>query len=64
MSDVLNLSTGKVQHYSCPPQTAVVCADEQSRGNYNTWDYDLTRARLINDRTWVCGDHTCPKEPS
>lgn len=39
MSDVLNLKTGVMSTYSCPPAEAVVAAFEQSKGNFNTWEY-------------------------
>ena len=36
---VLNLTTGKHTTYSLPAEEAVVAAYEQSRGNFNTWQY-------------------------
>lgn len=39
MHTVLNLATGKTLYYSCSPAQAVICAFEQTRGNFNTWEY-------------------------
>lgn len=55
---VTNLRTGEVLEYSLPPERAVVCAAYQECGNYNTWSYDFTRARLTpTGRFVVCGHH-------
>ncbi len=39
MTQVLDLDTGEYTGYSCPPEQAVVAAREQSKGNWNTWEY-------------------------
>lgn len=45
-----------VLEYSLPPEKAVVCAFEQSRGNHNTWTYNFNQAKKCpNFGTWVCG---------
>lgn len=64
MVTVHNLHTGQSLLYSCSAKVAVVCADEQSRGNWNTWDYPLDKARLANGRTWFCGDWSALDEGS
>lgn len=57
MVDVYNLTTGEVLTYSSSPEQAVVAAFEQSRGNFNTWDYDFSKAVITtNGRTVYCGD--------
>lgn len=55
---VLNLSTQQELTYcGISPEQAVVCADYQSRGNFNTWTYDYSRAqRGPSGRTVSCGD--------
>ena len=56
--EVFNLRTGRrVEYRCCTPREAVVCADEQSRGNWNTWTYDFTKA-VEGDLTVSCGDWT------
>lgn len=39
MVEVMNLSTGDVQIFSCDARRAVVAAYEQSNDNFNTWEY-------------------------
>ena len=39
MTIVLNLLTGEIIEYTCSPAQAVVAAYEQSKKNWNTWDY-------------------------
>lgn len=57
MVRVMNLLTGEVQIFSCEPALAVVAADEQSRGNFNTWTYDKSRARVSKTgKTISCGN--------
>jgi len=55
---VIDLRTGKVcAEYSCTPEEAVVAAYMQSRGDYNTWDYDTGLARVgLSGLTVSCGD--------
>ena len=38
---------GLVQVYSLPPKQALVAAYEQSRGNWNTWEYESRLASGI-----------------
>jgi len=56
--EVIDLRTGKVHSlYSCTPEEAVVAAHEQSRGNWNTWDYDKSQATQgPSGLTVFCGD--------
>ena len=44
--------------YTCSPKEAVVCSFEQFENkNFQTWDYDYSKAKLSEDRkTWSCGD--------
>lgn len=56
-TEAVNLATGERLWYSLPPEKAVVCAHEYSRGNKNTWAYDFTKAqRSTSGKTWICGD--------
>ena len=61
VTKVLNLDTGKHTVYSLSPEDAVVAAYEQSRGNYNTWQYpafaDHPEARR-GQYSVSCGDFT------
>lgn len=61
MTDVLNLYTGRVTVYSCPPEQAVVAAHVQTVGkDYNTWNYPARYGHLVRRgrRVVTCGDHT------
>jgi hypothetical protein len=54
---VRNLSTGEEHDYTCPANEAVVCAFEQARKNYSTWDYDYSKAIVSKSgKTVSCGD--------
>ena len=58
MTRVLNLDTGKAQHFSISPHQAVIAAFEQSKGNWNTWTYPTpgTKSQLgPSGRTVSCG---------
>ena len=48
---------GETKEFSCSPREAVVCVHEQARGNWNTWQYDFSRAQA-NPKTVTCGDWT------
>jgi hypothetical protein len=63
ITEVTNLATGAKITYSLPPEEAVVCAHEQSKGNYNTWDYSKKPHPLLRDagRFVSCGDWTAKK---
>lgn len=62
---VLHLNTDKHQVYSLPPEEAVIAAYEQSRGNYNTWQYaafaDHSETRR-GQYSVSCGDFTALME--
>jgi len=57
---VRNLDTTKniEQHYTLPAVNAVICAYEQSLGNFNTWDYEIiNHPKVVWSLTTVtCGD--------
>jgi len=57
MHTVLNLATGETLHYSCEPSQAVICAFEQARANFNTWQY-LSPATHPHYRRTKLG-HSC-----
>lgn len=58
MVTVLNLATGEEQVFSCSPREAVIAAYAQSRGDFNTWDYEERYgAKVVRGRiTWGLGD--------
>jgi len=63
MATVINLKTGEEQIFSCPANEAVVCAFEQERKNWNTWDYDYSKATISKSgKTVICGDWTAITE--
>lgn len=55
---VLNLATRQEWVYSLAPEMAVVCAAEQERGNWNTWEYDLSTLRQEHKLPVIYGEHT------
>lgn len=64
MVKVLDLNTGKYLIYSgITPAEAVVAAHEQSKGNFNTWSYDFTQAKVgPSGMTVLCGDFSAMLE--
>jgi hypothetical protein len=57
LTEVRNLSTDQVLHYTLPPEQAVVCAWYQGQNNWNTWDYDYENAPVVEGKyTVACGD--------
>jgi hypothetical protein len=57
MTVVTELGTSKQQEFSCDPRSAVVCAYEQSKGNFNTWTYDFNQAVVTQSGQHVyCGN--------
>jgi hypothetical protein len=61
---VTNLRTGDQSIYvGIAPEKAVVCADYQSGGDFNTWAYDFSRAEFgPSGRTVFCGDQAAIRE--
>lgn len=54
---VTNLATTEVKLYTQPPRRAVICAYAQSRGDFNTWDYDKYESMVEVTRSgFLCGD--------
>ncbi len=51
---VLCRGTGEIQIFHLPPQAAVVAAYEQARGNWTTWSYDYSRAKVECGGQMVC----------
>jgi hypothetical protein len=49
--------------YSCTPREAVMAAYAQSRGDWNTWNYERDYSYLVreSDRGFNCGDFFCAK---
>lgn len=57
MTRVINLKTGGETYYTITPEKAVVCAYNQSRGNYNSFSYDFSIAKKsASGKTVSCGD--------
>ena len=61
LTDVHDLRNYDELTYSLPPREAVIAAYAQSKGDWNTWDYEKKYAHLVrfsgtNDRTVSCGD--------
>lgn len=57
---VMNLATAEKQEYdnALTPEQAVIAAFAQSRGDFNTWDYQAKYAHLVQagKLTVLCGD--------
>lgn len=55
---VVNLATGDEQTFFCAAREAVIAAYAQSRGDFNTWDYEERYgAKVVCGRiTWGLGD--------
>jgi hypothetical protein len=64
MCTVVNLATREKLIYTCDPKIAVICAYAQSKGDFNTWDYDKNYLHLVLDRNsiWSCGDFSTFKD--
>jgi hypothetical protein len=60
--DVMNLKTGEFLTYTTDARSASIAAHAQSRGDWNTWDYERRYGSLVVSRPtkkpgMVC--HTC-----
>ena len=64
MCTVKNLADGSKQIYSCKPKEAVACAYAQSKGDFNTWNYDSKYSNLVEESNfcYLCGDYCVFKE--
>lgn len=53
-----NLRTLEERTYSCSPRDAVMAAHAQSRGDWNTWEYEERYSCLTVETrlTFLCGD--------
>lgn len=61
MVEVTNLATGEKREYTCSPQQAVVCADQQDKGNWCTWTYPWNDAHTSSSGLMTfCGDWAAP----
>lgn len=58
MCTVMNLITEEKQVYTCSPKQAVIAAYAQSKGDWNTWQYDEHYGHLLEQgkQTVLCGD--------
>ena len=52
-----------VASYSCEPRSAVIAAYAQSRGDWNTWNYERAYSHLVREgeHSFICGDFACAK---
>jgi len=59
MSDLTHLQT-----YSIGPREAVMAAYAQSRGDFNTWNYETKYGALVEESPnfYFCGDFSAKKE--
>ena len=62
--EVMNLMTGDFVYYmNMSPEQAVICAFEQNKGNYNTWNYfNIPHKIKTGEKTIACGDFCAMKE--
>lgn len=62
-TEVINLLTGEKRTYSLDARSAVNAAYAQSRGDYNTLDYDARYGDLPREGRygWHIGDWSAPK---
>jgi hypothetical protein len=65
MTTVTNLCTLEKKDYSLPPEEAVKVAYLQSKGDFNTWDYENKEVPLIRgEHSIACGDWCTPIAPA
>ena len=64
MCTVMNLSTQEKLIYTCSPKQAVIAAYAQSKGDYNTWNYEINYGHLLEEGklTFLCGDFSAFKD--
>lgn len=57
LTQVRNLSTGIISYYSLSPRDAVKAAYLQSKGDFDTWNYDTKNVALqVGKKTVLAGD--------
>jgi len=58
MTDVMNLSTGKVYTYSTndPRKALMLCHQQITRKNFNTWDYAFNEPINESSLCYYIGD--------
>jgi len=57
MTDVMDLSTGTVYSYDAKPKEALImCFEQISKGNYNTWSYNFNQPIIETDICYSLGD--------
>lgn len=52
-TEVHNLATDETLSYTLPPREAVIAAYAQSRGDFNTWDYEKRYGKLVEKGRWT-----------
>jgi hypothetical protein len=63
MTDVMNLSTGTVYSYDAKPKEALIlCFEQISKGNYNTWDYNFNQQVVETNICYSLGDFAVYKD--
>lgn len=64
MPQVFDLTTEEYgEVYTCSPREAVIAAYAQSKGDYNTWDYEKKYGEIVveTERTLLCGNFVVGK---
>jgi hypothetical protein len=57
MTDVMDLATGNVYTYDAKPKEALImCFEQISKGNYNTWSYNFNQSIVETDLCYSIGD--------
>lgn len=64
MTTVRNTETGATQSYSIGPRRAVMAAYAQSKGDYQTWQYEDRYGHLVKEHQngYSLGDYQADKE--
>ena len=54
----MDLINQKKYVYTCEPRIAVICAYAQSKGDFDTWEYDEKYNHLIEEgpEIYLCGN--------
>jgi len=63
MTDVMDLATGNVYTYDAKPKEALImCFEQISKGNYNTWSYNFNQQVVETDICYGLGDFATFKD--
>jgi len=57
MTTIFNLATGEERTYDLSPKSALIAAYNQTKGDYNTWNYNDKNYHFIEgEKTIALGD--------